>query len=315
MPVMRVNKNKNYTAMSNTHLRDLNLSLKARGLLSTILSLPENWNYSIGGLVAICKENESSVKSGLNELKNAGYMVVEKLYSDESGTGKFKYIYNIFENPEDSEELRNEIAKKEKRRASRGANPPVESLQVESPQVEPHPLNKYTDILNTDILNKEELNTDKDNKASTKVEVQYNKVAKPCNVTIPYNYTQEQFEVFIESKVQKLINQISQGEGSDSIKKISDIISYFYKKYYEVIGERHPLLSDVAYTGIIAKLLEPIDIIYENGYRLDFETYEALIDRFFMTDYGERSGNYTDYRIGYFFSDRVLENLYYRELY
>ena len=310
MPVMRVNKNRNYTTMSNVHLRDLNLSLKARGLLSTILSLPDNWNYSISGLASICKENETCIKSGLNELKKAGYMVVEKLYSDESGTGKFKYIYNIFENPEDSEELRNEIAKKEKRRASRGANPPVES-----PQVEPHPLNKYTDILNTDILNKEELNTDKDNKASTKVEVQYNKVTKPCNVTIPYNYTQEQFEVFIESKVQKLINQISQGEGSDSIKKISDIISYFYKKYYEVIGERHPLLSDVAYTGIIAKLLEPIDIIQESGYRLDSETYEALIDRFFMTDYGERSGNYTDYRIGYFFSDRVLENLYYRELY
>lgn len=169
--------------------------------------------------------------------------------------------------------------------------------------------------ITTDIINNRDYNTENINKASTKVEVQYNKVAKPCNVTIPYNYTQEQFEVFIESKVQKLINQISQGEGSDSIKKISDIISYFYKKYYEVIGERHPLLSDVAYTGIIAKLLEPIDIIYENGYRLDFETYEALIDRFFMTDYGERSGNYTDYRIGYFFSDRVLENLYYRELY
>lgn len=95
MPVMRVNKNKNYTAMSNTHLRDLNLSLKARGLLSTILSLPDNWNYSIGGLASICKENETCIKSGLKELKEAGYMVVEKLYSDESGTGKFKYVYNI----------------------------------------------------------------------------------------------------------------------------------------------------------------------------------------------------------------------------
>ena len=99
MPVMRVNRNKNYTTMSNTHLRDKNLSLKAKGLLSTILSLPDDWNYSISGIVSICKENESSVKSGLNELKEAGYMVIEKLYSDESGTGKFKYVYNIFENP------------------------------------------------------------------------------------------------------------------------------------------------------------------------------------------------------------------------
>lgn len=112
MPVMRVNKNKNYTTMSNVHLRDLNLSLKARGLLSTILSLPDNWNYSIGGIAAICKENETCIKSGLKELKEAGYMVVEKLYSDESGTGKFKYVYNIFENPDDSKELRERIEKR-----------------------------------------------------------------------------------------------------------------------------------------------------------------------------------------------------------
>ena len=65
--------------MSNYHLRDKNLSLKAKGLLSFMLSLPENWDYSLSGLIAVCKEQESSIKSTLKELKEAGYLVIEKV--------------------------------------------------------------------------------------------------------------------------------------------------------------------------------------------------------------------------------------------
>ena len=57
MSVFRVEKNKNYTTMSNYHLRDRNLTLKTKGLLSIMLSLPEDWDYSIKGLVSICKES------------------------------------------------------------------------------------------------------------------------------------------------------------------------------------------------------------------------------------------------------------------
>lgn len=66
--VFKIEKNKNYTIMSNNHLRDKNLSLKAKGLLSFRLSLPENWDYSISGLIAVCKKQESSIKSTLKEL-------------------------------------------------------------------------------------------------------------------------------------------------------------------------------------------------------------------------------------------------------
>ena len=79
MTVMRVNKTNNYTVMSNYHLRDTRLSLKAVGLLSKILSFPDNWDYSITGLVAICKENETAVKNALKELKEFGYLKVTKL--------------------------------------------------------------------------------------------------------------------------------------------------------------------------------------------------------------------------------------------
>ena len=82
--------------MSNIHLRDKNLSLKATGLLSVILSLPEDWNYSLAGLVAICAESESAVKTALNELKKNGYLKIVKKMPNETPSGRIEYEYNIY---------------------------------------------------------------------------------------------------------------------------------------------------------------------------------------------------------------------------
>lgn len=308
MPVMRINKNKNYTTMSNVHLRDLNLSLKARGLLSTILSLPDNWNYSIGGLASICKENETCIKSGLKELKEAGYMVVEKLYSDESGTGKFKYVYNIFENPDDSEELREQVEKKKSERASRDANPPVEV-----PPVETMPLYKSTDKISTDIINTDFNKVFSGNEEKT---INNNKVFSDGKIyhspDIHYEYTKEEFKQFISQKVSYLLEDVAPEEDPNVKKPISDIITDFFWKYYESTGNRHPILTDVAYGAIILKLLNPIDVIWNSGYYLDVEAYQAMIEKFFSTNYGVRSGHSTDYRMPYFLQDTVLENLFYQ---
>lgn len=92
-----MNKTKNYTVMSNEHLKDKRLSLKAKGLLSIMLSLPDTWDYSISGLVAICKESETAVKSTLNELKSCGYLVVTKKMPNETESGRIEYVYDIFE--------------------------------------------------------------------------------------------------------------------------------------------------------------------------------------------------------------------------
>lgn len=97
MSVIRVNKTKNYTVMSNEHLKDRRLSLKAKGLLSVMLSLPDTWDYSISGLVAICKESETAVKSTLNELKSCGYLVVTKKMPSETESGRIEYVYDVFE--------------------------------------------------------------------------------------------------------------------------------------------------------------------------------------------------------------------------
>ena len=100
MAVIRVEKNKNYTCMANYHLRDKELSLKAKGLLSVILSLPDDWKYSMAGLIAICKEGESAVKAAFKELEKAGYVTVTKLYPNQTDTGRIEYVYTIRECPQ-----------------------------------------------------------------------------------------------------------------------------------------------------------------------------------------------------------------------
>lgn len=99
MSVIRVEKTKNYTVMSNYHFKEMKMSLKAKGLLSLMLSLPDNWDYSIAGLVAICKENETAIKSTLKELQEFGYVIIEKIMPDKTESGRIEYVYNIFEKP------------------------------------------------------------------------------------------------------------------------------------------------------------------------------------------------------------------------
>ena len=98
--IFRIEKNKNYTVISNYHLKDKNLSLKAKGLLSLMLSLPDDWDYSINGLVAICKEELRAVKSTLEELKKFGYLKVIKK-PPQTGNNHFTYEYIIYEIPQD----------------------------------------------------------------------------------------------------------------------------------------------------------------------------------------------------------------------
>ena len=97
MPIIRVEKNKNYTTMSNYHLKDKNLSLKAKGLMSLMLSLPEDWDYSVLGLSKICCEGKDCITNTLNELENNKYLVREQSRMDKGQFGGANYI--LYENP------------------------------------------------------------------------------------------------------------------------------------------------------------------------------------------------------------------------
>lgn len=95
--IVRVNKSDNYTVMSNYHLKDRYLSLKAKGLLSVVLSLPEEWDYSIQGLASISRENETSIKSALKELKENGYLIITKKMPNETKSGRIEYEWDFYE--------------------------------------------------------------------------------------------------------------------------------------------------------------------------------------------------------------------------
>lgn len=97
MAVCRVEKNKNYTTMSNYHLRDPNLSNKARGLLSTMLSLPENWDYTTRGLAKICKDGVDGITAQLKELEQYGYLIRRRVR--DSGGRIVDMEYMIYERP------------------------------------------------------------------------------------------------------------------------------------------------------------------------------------------------------------------------
>lgn len=111
MGVFRVEKNKNYTVMSNTHLRDKDLSLKAKGLLSLMLSLPDDWDYTLRGLAAINKESINTISGIVNELIEHGYIIRQQIRGNAGRFGDIDYI--IFESPEECEQYILEHEEKE----------------------------------------------------------------------------------------------------------------------------------------------------------------------------------------------------------
>lgn len=98
MSVIRINNTKGFTVMSNYHFQDKEISLKAKGLLGLMLSLPSNWDYSVNGLVAIVKENKAAIQTALKELEEHKYLKRTRVQDE---TGRFDYIYDVYEKPYD----------------------------------------------------------------------------------------------------------------------------------------------------------------------------------------------------------------------
>ena len=144
MAVFRVEKNKGYTVMSNYHLRNKELSLKAKGLLSQMLSLPEDWDYTLAGLSLINREKIDAIREAVRELENAGY-IQRSRERDEKGRLRGT-TYVIYEQPP-----KLDLPTLEK--------PTLEKPMLEKPTLEnPTQLNK--EIQKTNLPNKEKLNTD-----------------------------------------------------------------------------------------------------------------------------------------------------------
>lgn len=326
MAVFRVHKTKNYTLMSNHHLRDKNLSLKAKGLLSVMFSLPDSWNYSIPGLCAILKENETAVKSTIKELKATGYLVVDKKKTcKEEGRSKFEYIYNIYETPQ--EVPNNDIIQESPQQG-------IENLPLETPGVEHHPHNKRTDISTTDksitdtskdfiLSNKETKTLSKNDKGSKTSALDNINILNINNIP---SRTTEQKEVYRKQKQknrsekyrdedvpQILYNEFNSLYGEqENILEDHDIcltmavIAYYFKQYRTHMGEQHMMISAEyadQFMGVIIGDDSPLlkaDVEEKDELRF----YQDMIDEFFKSDLGQRNGKDFDRHIWLFFSER-----------
>lgn len=160
MAVFRINKTSDYTVMSNTHLRDKSISLKAKGLLSLMFSLPPTWDYSVDGLCLICKEEKTAIESALKELKKSGYLIVTKKLPNETTSGRFEYVYDIFENPQKQEGEKQGLEKQGVEKQG------VEILPIEIQGVE-NPPQLNTNILSTNLVSTNKSNTDDYNSYSS----------------------------------------------------------------------------------------------------------------------------------------------------
>ena len=151
MAVFRVERNKGYTVMSNHHLRNKELSLKAKGLLSQMLSLPEDWDYTLAGLALINREKIDAIREAVRELERAGYIVRSRERDEKGRLRGAEYV--IYEQPQtptlDLPTLENPTLD----------NPTQEKPTLEKPTLEnPTQLNK--DIQRTDLPKTEKSNTD-----------------------------------------------------------------------------------------------------------------------------------------------------------
>ena len=155
MAVFRVERTRDYTVMSNYHLRDESLTLKSKGLLSMMLSLPDDWNYTTRGLAKICKEGVDAIGSALKELETSGYIIRHQLRDRRGRISDTEYV--IYEKPQ-----------KPVNKAST-ATPDMETPGTLSPDTEnPDTVKSDTDSpdtkkpgeLNKEKSRKEKLNTD-----------------------------------------------------------------------------------------------------------------------------------------------------------
>ncbi len=170
MPVIRTAHNDDYTVMSNYHLRDNNLSLKAKGLLSFMLSLPDDWDYSLSGLASINRESKDAIRSALVELEKAGYVCRHQTVDSRGKFSKSEYV--VYEVPQSAEELplsenttvsgeseKSTLSKNATANLDISTDDTVESTMLEKSTTEKTTA-KNTTQLNKDIQNKEKQNTD-----------------------------------------------------------------------------------------------------------------------------------------------------------
>ncbi len=240
MAVIRVKKNKNYTAMSNVHLRDKNLSLKAKGLLSLILSLPDDWSYSVNGLTANVKEGRDVVLSTLRELEQHGYVFREQSRDGKGRMGKIEYL--IYEVPEENPLWVLQSKKPQSENPTTGkpttAKPITEDPMSEDPQSE-----------TTLLLSTNKQNTDKtNNRMKKEIRHQYGGYQNVLFSDLEYEKLREEFPYDYERWIERLSEYMastgknyknhlatirSWSRREKATRKETQVVGYSHSAYYD----------------------------------------------------------------------------------
>ena len=160
MAVCRIEKTKDYTVMANHHLRNKSLSLKAKGLLSLMLSLPEDWDYTVKGLAYICKDGIDSINGAIKELEATGYISRKRIRNEKGQLTTTEYT--IREHPQtDGSDTPPDAGNPTEGEPAQEKPIRENPIQAAPVQEEPHQLNTYLqtmeqskkDLLNTEISN------------------------------------------------------------------------------------------------------------------------------------------------------------------
>lgn len=277
MAKITVCKKSDFTVLDNGIFRDKRLSLKARGLLVTMLSLPEEWNYTIEGLSIILKEGKDCVRGALNELEECKYLVRNRTRNEKGQLLDTEYI--VYEKPLESAE-------------NRAFEPKSENPTLDNPT-----LGKPTQ------LNKHKSNKQKESK-------HLNGLHRPEAETSGQSVAPDDFDFeIVKRQIKKEANNLGYGEDKQLIEAITRVFEYYYSKYYLNFGESHTLLSRNSMQNVIMRYIEGSDVAQDLQY--DPDSYYLLIDKHFSKDYGKE----IDYSICHFMTEGIRNCLYYEVLY
>lgn len=234
MAVCRIEKTKDYTVMANHHLRNKTLSLKAKGLLSLMLSLPEDWDYTVKGLAYICKDGIDSINGAIKELENTGYISRERIRNPKGQLTSIEYT--IREHPQVTQ--------------TKDSESPVEALPTQETPIQENPIQAIPiqeehDQLNTYLQTKDKSKKDLLNTESSNPYQSY-PYKQPKNIGYDgigcdsYEEVKELVYESIEYEHFKQYGKVSMGERLDEIADIIIETLCSTKDTINIAGEDYP---------------------------------------------------------------------------
>lgn len=291
MSEIRVHRDRDHVVMATHHLHNANLSLKGKGLMSLMLSLPDEWDYSINGLVAISKENKTAIRSALKELQEAGYVVVTKLMPDKkAGRSTIKYEYDLYETPVEREH-------------QEGKKQGTENLYLDNLYTENRPQYNYNQQTVDTTLSVSESCSKVENKQTNSArkksspqrpakrkKVGYDEFVEMVRDAESYrleNCTEEQCEALMEAILPAFVNTKRRQDFKSQIalcrKTVDELYGYAAKRHRDYDGD---IVYDVIGCGVRGKCIADKYMSY--WFSDNVESFKASMDS--MAENGEEMG-------------------------